>query len=96
MKMVMIVYNAALDEEVSELLESAGLAFYTKWTRVLGRGEASGSHLGTQVWPGMNNVVFLATEEDRVPALLCGVRELRRKLGREGIKAFVLPLEEIT
>ena len=96
MKIVLIAYNEAIDEEVMELLESCGAHHYTKWTKVQGKGKASDPHLGTQVWPRMNNVVVIASEDDRVPALLSGVRELRRRLGREGVKAFVLPLEEIT
>jgi len=96
MKMVILAYNIALDEEIMELMEGAVLDFYTKWTKVLGKGSTSGSHLGTPVWPGFNNVLMVAAEDDKVPALLDGVRDLRRRLGKEGIKAFVLPLEEVT
>ena len=96
MKMVILAYNIALDEEIMELMEGAALDFYTKWTKVLGKGRSGGPHLGTPVWPGFNNVLMAAAEDDKVPPLLDGVRDLRRRLGKEGIKAFVLPLEEVT
>ena len=41
MDMVMIVYNQAIDEEVLELLEEVGIDEYSKWQRVLGKGEDS-------------------------------------------------------
>lgn len=96
MKMVLVVYNEAIDEELMQVLEKCGLKYYTKWQRLLGRGESSEPHLGTSVWPGQNNVLAVVCEDDRVKALLSCVKELRKKLSKEGIKAFVLPIEEIT
>jgi len=39
---------------------------------------------------------MVALEEDKKDKLIEQIRELRKKLGKEGVKAFVLPLEEIT
>jgi nitrogen regulatory protein PII len=96
MKMVLIAYNEALDEEVMTAMETAGLENYTKWTKVHGKGAASGPHLATHVWPKANNVLAVAAEDDRVAALLAEIRSLRADLGHEGVKAFVLPVDEIT
>jgi len=96
MKLILIAYSEALDEEVMELLESCGTPHYTKWTRVEGRGHSSGPHLGSHVWPKANNVVAVAAEEGQAKAILDGVRALRQELSHEGVKAFQLPLEEVT
>ncbi len=95
-KMVMVVYNEALDMEVMEVLEGCVVKNYTRVTGVFGRGQASGIHLGTDVWPGRNNILFCACDEPQAKKILSCVKDLRQKLSHEGIKAFVLPIEEHT
>lgn len=96
MKMVMVIYNQAIEEEVTQVLEACDIDGFTKWQRVLGKGKLSGRHLDSSVWPGANNVCMTVVEESKVTALLSKVKQLRQVLGKEGIKAFVLPVEEIT
>lgn len=96
MKLVLIAYNVAIDDEVLEVLQHCGLQHYTKWQRVLGKGSLSEPHLGTNVWPGENNVLAVVCEDDKTKQLLSCVKELRKKLAKEGIKAFVLPVEELS
>ena len=96
LKMVMIIYNEAIDLEAMEVLVSCGLQNYTKITGVFGRGSTSGTHLGNDIWPGRNNILYIACEEKQGEQLLSCIKELRKKLGKEGIKAFVLPLEGLT
>ena len=96
MKMVLIACNEAVDEEVMELIAEAGAENYTKWTRVLGKGATSGPHLGSHVWPKLNNVVASAVDDAVAEKIVAGIRELRTTLGAEGVKAFVLPLEAIS
>jgi nitrogen regulatory protein PII len=96
MKMILIAYNEAIDEEVFEVLEASGERGYTKWTRVLGDGRSSGPHLATPVWPKANNVLMLCAEEEQVAKILAGIRLLRTKMGREGVKAFTWNVEEAT
>lgn len=95
-KMVMVVYNEALDSEVMEILEGCKMKNYTKFTGVFGKGTASSTHLGTDIWPGKNNVLYVACDEKQGEQMLSCVRELRKKIGHEGIKAFILPIEELT
>ena len=95
-KMVMIAYNEAIDAEVMEALENCGLKNYTKSTAVFGRGSTSGTHLGNDIWPGRNNILYVAGEEKQVGKIISCIKELRKKLGHEGIKAFILPVEEVT
>ncbi len=96
MKMVMVSYNSAIDSEVMEALEKCGIENYTKWIRVQGKGKTSGPHFGSEVWPGENSVIFSAIEDGKIEDLLKNIKDLRTKLGKEGIKAFIWPLEEVT
>jgi len=94
--MIMIVYNEAIDVEVMEVLNRSGLSSYTKATRIYGKGKTSGTHLSTQVWPGQNNIVYVACDDVKVSQMISGITNLRKTIGREGVKAFVLPLEQVT
>ncbi|MCK4993766.1 MAG: hypothetical protein KAS13_01800 [Candidatus Omnitrophica bacterium] len=96
MKMVFITYNIAINDEVMEILKNVGIDGYTRWERTTGCGKASGPHLGTNVWPAENSVLAVAIEDEKKYKLIEKINEERKKLGREGVKAFVLPLEEIT
>lgn len=96
MKMILLVYNEAIDDEIMSALESCGIEYYTKWQKVLGKGKVTPPHLDTSVWPGANNVCMAAVEDNKVSPMLAQVRGLRKTLGKEDIKAFVLPLEELT
>lgn len=96
MKMVIISYNEAADMEVMELLERCGVPNYTKIGETFGRGKSSGTHLGTDIWPGLNNVLFTVCADDRAREIMAGVRALRASLGAVGVKAFVVPVEDAT
>jgi nitrogen regulatory protein PII len=96
MKMLMVTYNEAIDAEVMEVLENCGLKNYTKITTAYGRGATSGTHSGNDIWPGRNNILYVACDEKETRTIISCIKELRIKLGHEGIKAFVLPLEEMT
>lgn len=93
-KMVMVVYNEALDDEIMEVLNRCASKSYTKVAGVFGKGNTSGTHLGNDTWPGRNNILYVASEEKQAEQLLCEVRQLRKSLGKEGIKAFMFSIEE--
>lgn len=95
-KMVMIVYNEAIDSDVMETLKECGVKNYTKVMAVFGSGEASGVHYGNDVWPGRNNILYAACDEKAAKNIISCIAELRKTLGKEGLKAFVLPIEELT
>lgn len=96
MKIVMIVHNVAVGEEIDELLEGLGVRCYTKIPNALGRGELSEPHMNTEVWPGVNVITLVVVEDDRAREIMDSVRELRKTLGKEGVKGFLIPLEEMT
>lgn len=96
MKAVLIVHNEAIDNEVNGLLELSGVRHYTKFTNVLGKGEISEPHLNTEVWPETNYGTLVVVDQTRAKAIMDKVREMREKLGVEGIKAFMWEIEEVT
>jgi len=97
MKMVLLVYNTAISEEVMKALGEIGVENYTKWDRVLGKGKTSGTHLDSDVWPGVNSMLAIAVEDEKKNEVMAKVKELKSKesIAGEGIGAFILPLEEM-
>lgn len=96
MKIVFIAYNEALDVEVMELLESNTVKSYTKWTRVTGSGTASGPHLLSHVWPKGNNVLMCCLQDETAENVIKNIRKLRQTMGHEGVKAFSVPVDEMS
>jgi hypothetical protein len=96
MKMVMISYNEAVEFEVMDSLAACALKNYTKITDTYGSGLASGTHLGDDIWPGKNSILYVACEDKDAKQLLSCIKKLRLTLGKEGLKAFLLPLEDMT
>ena len=96
MKMVMITYNEAVEYEVMNSLAGCALKNYTKITDTYGSGLASGTHLGNDIWPGKNSVLYVACSDKEAKDLMSRIKELRKTLGKEGLKAFLLPLEDMT
>ena len=96
MKMIMLAYNEAIDDEVFDILNNCALKSYTKLIKTYGSGTVSGTHLGNDIWPGLNNILYVACSDDEAKRLIARIRDARNTLDKEGIKAFVMPLEEIT
>jgi len=78
------------------VLKKTGIKNYTRFERAQGVGDLAGPHLGTNVWPAVNSVMIIALEDEKKDKLIERIKELRKELGKEGVKAFVLPVEEIT
>ena len=89
--MVMIVHDRAIDEEVKDLLDALDLKYYTKWKDVVGVGEKD-PHLGDHVWPGLNNVTMVVTEEGKEQRIVKSVKALQEMFPSVGLRAFVLPV----
>jgi hypothetical protein len=95
MKMVFIVYSQAADYDVIAAIKNAGVKGYTKMEKASGEGVETEPKLHTHTWPGENCVLFLALEENELAAIVEIVRELKQEHPRAGVKAFILPMEEI-
>ena len=95
MKQVEIIYNEAIEMELQACLKHKGITTFTRLEHVSGVGTHSEPHMGSHVWPGENNLLFIVSDDENVPKILECVRNLKKKKLKEGIKAFVLPVEEI-
>ncbi len=95
MKMFLIIYCEAADEDVIAALKEAGIHGYTKMVEAQGEGTESEPKLGTHCWPGKNNILFMALPDDEISRIRERVRDLKKKHPRAGVRSFLLPMEEI-
>ncbi len=93
MLLLFIVYSNAVDEEITEIvLRHAG--GYTRFAGVYGEGNRE-PHLGTHVWPSMNNCMMVAVEAAGKERLAGDILHLKEKFSGVGINIFVTRLEEM-
>ena len=97
MKLIFIVYNISIEDDVNQLLHSQGVENYTKWPRLVGVGALAGARLDNGVWPGANSALIAVVPDEQAAPLMEAVRVLRSGEGlREGIEAFQLNVEATT
>jgi len=96
MKLILICYSAPLHQDVLDALARVNAASYTLWPKTLGVGRGSSPHLDSPVWPGYNCALAVVVDAATKDPLMQEVRALRQRHREEGIKAFVLPVEEAT
>jgi len=95
MKLIFLVYDVVIENEVMEELKKAEVKAYTKLPSVHGAGTHSVPHLDSHVWPGINQGLFIAIEEEKKDRVLNRMKELKSIYKKEGLKIFILPLEEV-
>lgn len=94
MKLILIIFPSPLEETVMKALKDAGAAGYTKLPYLLGEGGHSDPHLDNYIWPGFNQGLVVVVDETTKEKVMQAVREIRAAYLKEGVKAFVLPVEE--
>ena len=94
MKMLLIIYSQESDEYVLNCFNSAGIKYYTKMRKIEGVGKESEPKLGSHAWPGENNILFIAADEEETIKAVEMVRTIKKEKPRAGIRCFVLPMEE--
>jgi len=95
MKMLFMIYDVDFDEEVMETLSTCCITGYTKWSKVLGKGERSAPKLDDAVWPGFNCAVMMAVDNELEPKVFEAMQSLHKKKGGKALKVFGWPLERI-
>jgi len=95
MKMLFIIYDVDFDEDVMETLATCCAAGYTKWTRVLGKGERSNPKLDDGVWPGFNCAVVMAVENELDTTVVEALQSLHNRMGQKALKVFGWPIEKV-
>ena len=94
MKMLMVICPESRQADIRALIGQHDVHAYSEVSQVVGEG-VTGKRLGTQTWPGRSSLLFTVIPDDKREALLAALRECRDSLyPGEGMKAFVLPVEE--
>lgn len=94
MKMFFVIYAEATDESILAAFKQEGFRNYTKMSGAMGEGEETEPKLGTHIWPGKNNALFLAVPDEEIPRLCNLANRLKAQYPRSGLRAFTIPLEE--
>jgi len=94
MKMFVVVYAEATDESITKAFKKNGFRTYTKMHGATGEGLETEPKLGTHYWPGKNNTLLMAVQDEDIVRLLDLVRTLKTEYPRAGLRAFTFPLEE--
>ncbi|MDR5709681.1 MAG: hypothetical protein QN172_06385 [Armatimonadota bacterium] len=95
MKLVVVIYEAGIDDSMMDLLHRLELPGWTKMEGAMGFGR-KGLRLGSAIWPGTNNLLFLVLEEPQVRILLEALEALKREYLRPpALFAFVQSVEGI-
>ena len=93
MKLLVVIYDSGIEESVNEILEELKLPGYTKLFGAHGFG-GQGLKLGDVVWPGANNVLYAALEEDQISPLVERLRKLQTGFRlKPGVTILALPAE---
>lgn len=91
MKLVFIIYSNPVDEEIIEILREEGVG-YSKFVNVQGEGNRE-PQLGTHIWPGVNNCIISAMDEDMRKRLGGRIMFLKERYQGIGITIFSTELE---
>ncbi len=97
MKAVFISYNQALTDRVHQILDDMEVRGFTKWELTTGRGHDDGEpHYGTHAWPSMNSSIMAIVEDSVVEPLLARLREMDAATKKQGSRAFVWNIEQMS
>lgn len=75
-KLAYIIAETGTDLQIRKLLKRLELEHYTFFEQIKGAGE-TGRKDGDAVFPGINNVMIVAMNESKLPALLEGLHKIR-------------------
>ncbi len=94
MKMIMVICPDARRDDIRALIEKHDVHTFSELKDVTGEG-ATGKRMGTRVWPGKSTLIFTVLPDDKKDELLAALKTCTRDLyPGEGLRAFVLPVEE--
>jgi nitrogen regulatory protein PII len=94
MKMLMTICPEERRDEVTALVENHGVSSFTELPQVIGEG-VTGKRLGTHVWPGKSMLMFTVVTEAKADELVAALRKFQKALlSGEGLKVFILPVQE--
>ncbi len=98
MKIAFIIFRDVFVSRVMDQLKKLEIDYYTEWEQVKGKGHGTEAHLGTRSFPGVNNVLMIAfDDESKLEQLIRGIEEANKlvECADDRIRLFQLPLERI-
>jgi len=96
MKAIFISAFQAFYDEIITLFDKMEIRGFTCWDETQGRGTYRGDpHYGTHAWPSLNCSFLTFVEEDKVERLLEALHELDLSAEQQGLRAFVMPCEQM-
>ncbi|NCO41703.1 MAG: hypothetical protein COZ06_02240 [Armatimonadetes bacterium CG_4_10_14_3_um_filter_66_18] len=96
MKLLIVIYDSGIEEDIVALTKELALPGWTKAFGAQGHG-GTGTKLGDPIWPGTNNTLYVGLPDERVAEVCAALEALKATFRRNpGITVFVLPLEEGT
>jgi len=98
MKIAFVVHTEHYTARVMQLLDAAGIDYYTRWDQAMGKGHGTEPHLGRGSYSSTNSVMMIAFQDEAPLAAL--IREISAanaeiKRTADRIRLFQLPLERM-
>ena len=95
MKAIFISFNQAYYETILGIMDRNNIQGFTHWDNVAGRGTNTGEpHYGSHAWPTLNGVIWTIIEDAKVERFLKMLRKLDSQAEAQGLRAFVLNVEQ--
>lgn len=92
-KLLIIVYDRAIEEDMMSTVERVGINGYTKFFNAHGLG-GRGLKLGNPVFPGLNNMLLIQLHESKVSELVEAVRKMQAQyVLKPGITIWCLDVQ---
>lgn len=87
-----------ISRRVMDLLQEAGVDYYTRWDHAQGKGHGTEPHLGTGGYASMNAVLMIAFRDTpALEGLIEKITAANKQIKRsdDKIRLFQLPLDRI-
>ena len=98
-QMYLVFYPTALEDQVVEVLESAGVPGYTEFPKLLGRGRRL-RHFDTAAWPGTTGAILTVVDAEQAERLTDSLKWLdvvmeERSHSLNGLHLFAWPCRQL-
>ena len=95
MKLLMIIADSVLDDQVRAMLHAEGLTGYSEIPDVLGAG-TSGEKRGSRAFPGANNMYFTVVSPTQVDRIVNTLRSVSSEHEPpDSIRAFTIDANQV-
>jgi hypothetical protein len=97
--MFLILFPEYLKEEVVDILNAIGVPGFTETEKVVGRGPR-GQHFGTQIWPGVDGMIYTVVGAEQAQVLGSQLANLssgveQRSKGQFGLHVFTWRCDQL-